>query len=270
MLRSKEFFTRARVASRQLMADFERQVGGYQTDKSLSARWRVGCSATAPTTSLSSTTMEPIHRTAVLLWTFFVLFAGVVLAQGDPEHTVSYFRNLPGRVFFFEDQTVRVTRNGLRTSSADLAASFSMYCTMIISKGTSIFPKMRARHGHALWTFRRGRPRCSLSIRSTIAMCVVSPLHRTSTYSLPGLCLDERHQALPYPGPRQVMAFLRYAHPARPRRPSALISFRPQEVWIRAVPGHKVRIQLSVVERLPRRGTCFCHCFPHDRNCAEA
>lgn len=48
--------------------------------------------------------MAPSHRTALLLWSFLVL-ACCVIAQSEPEHTISYFPNLPARLFFFDDTT---------------------------------------------------------------------------------------------------------------------------------------------------------------------
>ncbi|PSR72220.1 hypothetical protein PHLCEN_2v11927, partial [Hermanssonia centrifuga] len=48
--------------------------------------------------------MEPLHRTALVFWSLFSLLI-LVVAQKDPEHTISYFSNLPARLFFFEDQS---------------------------------------------------------------------------------------------------------------------------------------------------------------------
>ena len=51
--------------------------------------------------------MAPFHRTAVWLW-FLFLAASLVGAQREPEHTISYFTNLPTRLFFFDDSTAVV------------------------------------------------------------------------------------------------------------------------------------------------------------------
>ncbi|KAI0750610.1 Oligoxyloglucan reducing end-specific cellobiohydrolase [Irpex lacteus] len=48
--------------------------------------------------------MGPPHRTAVFLWSLLVL-ASFVIAQREPESTISYFQNLPARLFFFDDTT---------------------------------------------------------------------------------------------------------------------------------------------------------------------
>ncbi|KAK7677436.1 hypothetical protein QCA50_019549 [Cerrena zonata] len=49
--------------------------------------------------------MAPLHRTTMLIWSLFlaIFFLNNVNAQ-DPQHTVSYFENLPARLFFFDDQ----------------------------------------------------------------------------------------------------------------------------------------------------------------------
>lgn len=46
--------------------------------------------------------MAPLHRTAVFFWSLLLL-TGLVIAQRDPESTVSYFQNTPARLFFFDD-----------------------------------------------------------------------------------------------------------------------------------------------------------------------
>ncbi|THH18907.1 hypothetical protein EUX98_g8876 [Antrodiella citrinella] len=45
--------------------------------------------------------MAPRHRTAILFWSFLCFAVFTSFAQ---EHSVSYFKNLPSRLFFFEDQ----------------------------------------------------------------------------------------------------------------------------------------------------------------------
>ncbi|KAH8091728.1 Oligoxyloglucan reducing end-specific cellobiohydrolase [Cristinia sonorae] len=51
--------------------------------------------------------MAPSHRKAVLLWSFTLSLLLSVLAQ-TPTHSISYFRNLPARLFFFDDQPTAV------------------------------------------------------------------------------------------------------------------------------------------------------------------
>lgn len=48
--------------------------------------------------------MAPFHRTAVWLW-IVLLVASIAGAQREPEHHISYFHNLPARLFFFDDST---------------------------------------------------------------------------------------------------------------------------------------------------------------------
>ncbi|OCH85342.1 Oligoxyloglucan reducing end-specific cellobiohydrolase [Obba rivulosa] len=49
--------------------------------------------------------MAPSHRTAVLLWTacFLLSLLGLATAQSQPDSSVTYFKNLPARLFFFEE-----------------------------------------------------------------------------------------------------------------------------------------------------------------------
>ncbi|KAI0071571.1 Oligoxyloglucan reducing end-specific cellobiohydrolase [Panus rudis PR-1116 ss-1] len=49
--------------------------------------------------------MAPLHRTAMVLWALSILtlFLGSTFAQ-EPEHTITHFKNLPARLFFFNDQ----------------------------------------------------------------------------------------------------------------------------------------------------------------------
>ena len=47
------------------------------------------------------------HRALLLLWSFALWLA---LAAGQPEHSISYFDNLPSRLFFFDDAPVRAPR----------------------------------------------------------------------------------------------------------------------------------------------------------------
>lgn len=48
--------------------------------------------------------MAPLHRTAVFLWSI-LCFIAVTAAQREPEHAITYFPNLPSRLFFFDDTT---------------------------------------------------------------------------------------------------------------------------------------------------------------------
>lgn len=50
--------------------------------------------------------MAPAHRTAAFLWAL-VLFLGFAMAQ-EPQMDVTYFDNLPARLFFFEDTSTAV------------------------------------------------------------------------------------------------------------------------------------------------------------------
>lgn len=50
--------------------------------------------------------MAPIHRTAILLWSLSWLLS-LFLVVGAQEHQVTFFHNLPARLFFFDDQPVR-------------------------------------------------------------------------------------------------------------------------------------------------------------------
>ena len=59
----------------------------------------------SPSPSSTSTKMAPLHRTAVFIWTLLSLVF-VALAQRDPEHAITYFPNLPARLFFFNDASV--------------------------------------------------------------------------------------------------------------------------------------------------------------------
>ena len=56
----------------------------------------------------STPTMAPRHRTAVLFWSLAVLLATLLLSvhAQNPSHTISHFRNLPARIFFFDDTEV--------------------------------------------------------------------------------------------------------------------------------------------------------------------
>lgn len=49
--------------------------------------------------------MAPMHRTARWLWTLLLLLASFVFAQSEPVHTVTFFQNLPAKLFFFDDTT---------------------------------------------------------------------------------------------------------------------------------------------------------------------
>ncbi|KAI0685232.1 Oligoxyloglucan reducing end-specific cellobiohydrolase [Cytidiella melzeri] len=57
--------------------------------------------------------MAPLHRTAVFLWSI-LLIASFVVAQRDPEHTVTYFSNLPARLFFFQDTTSIIYHDAMK------------------------------------------------------------------------------------------------------------------------------------------------------------
>ncbi|KAL6301716.1 hypothetical protein BKA93DRAFT_738184 [Sparassis latifolia] len=47
--------------------------------------------------------MAPHHRTAILLWTVLSLLYLLPVYAQQPESSVSYFQNLPARLFFFDD-----------------------------------------------------------------------------------------------------------------------------------------------------------------------
>lgn len=53
--------------------------------------------------------MAPAHRTAAFLWAALgiLVYLGLAMAQ-DPQMSISYFDNLPGRLFFFEDTPTAV------------------------------------------------------------------------------------------------------------------------------------------------------------------
>jgi hypothetical protein len=57
--------------------------------------------------------MAPLHRTAVLLWSLLLL-AGLVIAQSEPEHTITSFPNLPARLFFFEDTSSALYHDAMK------------------------------------------------------------------------------------------------------------------------------------------------------------
>ncbi len=53
--------------------------------------------------------MAPHHRALLLLWS---VASWLLLAAGQPQHTINRFDNLPARLFFFEDTAVSAPRGG--------------------------------------------------------------------------------------------------------------------------------------------------------------
>jgi hypothetical protein len=82
-----------------------------------------------------------------------------VQAQNDPQVTVNRFQNLPARLFFFDDATVRPNIPTSRTPS-DLYL-LRMSHTMISSMATSLCPTMRAKVGEDQKIYPKGKLQCS-------------------------------------------------------------------------------------------------------------
>lgn len=55
--------------------------------------------------------MAPFHRTAAFLWAALTLFLSIrLVAAQEPQMGVTYFDNLPGKLFYFEDTSVSTAR----------------------------------------------------------------------------------------------------------------------------------------------------------------
>jgi hypothetical protein len=83
----------------------------------------------------------------------------LVLAQNNPQVTVNRFENLPARLFFFDDATVRPNLSTSRDAPRALLARMSH--TMISSMATSSCPTMRAKVGKDQKIYPKGKLQCS-------------------------------------------------------------------------------------------------------------
>jgi hypothetical protein len=88
-----------------------------------------------------------------------LLPALLVQAQDDPQVTLNRFENLPARLFFFDDATVRP--NICTSRDAPELYLLRMSHTMISSAATSSCPMMRAKVGKDQKIYPKGKLQCS-------------------------------------------------------------------------------------------------------------
>src|SRR5260221_1684264 len=94
--------------------------------------------------------------------TLLLLPALFVQAQNLPEVKVNYFQNLPARLYFFDDATVRghISNNRAICRRHSPPPPRTLH-TMTSYRATSTCPPTRAKIGNAQRTFPKGTRPCS-------------------------------------------------------------------------------------------------------------
>ena len=203
--------------------------------------------------------MEPIHRTAVLLWTLLLVLAHLVCAQKEPESSISYFHNLPARLFFFDDRTV-CSRTLVRSTTVGLPVLQEVIYHDVMDGNVWV----SSNEGKS-WSRAEDIP------EGKAAMVIEHPFDNNYVRATPppdlwvlthdswntGIRADQGKDPLPHGRPRQDVAFVRDAHDSRARRATTVLPLRPQEIRVHPLPGCIMRRRHPLDDYVSRRGTCI-------------
>ena len=132
----------------------------------------------------------------MLLWTLLFLLLSSVVAQSDPAHTVSFFQNLPAKLFFFDD-TTSVIYHDVVDGNVWVSEDEGRYWKLAngIPTGSTAMVIQHPFDNHYVSVSVAG----SSPYMITDSHCHLFPL---------GLCFDEGHHSLSHRRPRQVVAVI--------------------------------------------------------------